>query len=31
LIRYAEADGLIGGPVPLEALFATTTFDQFNF
>ena len=31
LIRYAEADGLIGGPVPLEALFAATTFDQFNF
>jgi len=31
LIRYAEADGLIKGPLALEALFAETTFDQFNF
>ena len=31
LIRYAEADGLIKEPVALEALFAETTFDQFNF
>jgi 4,5-dihydroxyphthalate decarboxylase len=31
LIRYAEADGLIKGPLALEDLFAETTFDQFNF
>jgi 4,5-dihydroxyphthalate decarboxylase len=29
--RYAEADGLTNGPVPLESLFAPATFDQFNF
>jgi 4,5-dihydroxyphthalate decarboxylase len=31
LMRYAEADGLIPGPVPLEDLFAKSTFDRFNF
>lgn len=31
LIRYAEADGLIPGPVALEDLFAPSTFDRFNF
>lgn len=31
LMRYAEADGLIGAPVPIEALFAAATFDRFNF
>jgi 4,5-dihydroxyphthalate decarboxylase len=31
LIRYAEADGLIPGPVSLEDLFAKSTFDRFNF
>jgi len=31
LMRYAEADGLIDAPVPIEALFAATTFDRFNF
>jgi hypothetical protein len=30
-MRYAEADGLIPGPVPLEDLFAKSTFDRFNF
>ena len=31
LMRYTEADGLIPGPVPLEELFAKSTFDRFNF
>jgi len=31
LLRYAQADGLIREPVALEALFAKTTFDGFNF
>jgi 4,5-dihydroxyphthalate decarboxylase len=31
LMRYAEADGLVGEPVPLEDLFAASTFDHFNF
>jgi 4,5-dihydroxyphthalate decarboxylase len=31
LIRYAEADGLIPGPVALKDLFAPSTFDRFNF
>ena len=31
LMRYAAADGLIGAPVPLERLFAVSTFDRFNF
>jgi len=31
LIRYAEADGLIPGPVALDDLFAPSTFDRFNF
>lgn len=31
LIRYAEADGLIPGPVALKVLFAPSTFDRFNF
>jgi 4,5-dihydroxyphthalate decarboxylase len=31
ILRYAEDDGLIDGPVPLEALFAPSTFDEFNF
>ncbi|HVJ44075.1 MAG TPA: PhnD/SsuA/transferrin family substrate-binding protein [Dongiaceae bacterium] len=31
LLRYAEADGLIRGPVPMEELFAVATFDGFNF
>jgi hypothetical protein len=30
-MRYAEADGLIAGPVPLDRLFAASTFDAFNF
>jgi 4,5-dihydroxyphthalate decarboxylase len=31
LMRYAEADGLVEAPVPLERLFASSTFDHFNF
>lgn len=31
LQRYARTDGLIGQEVPLEELFAATTFDGFNF
>lgn len=31
LQRYARADGLIGNDVPLDQLFAATTFDGFNF
>jgi len=31
LMRYAAADGLISGPLPLEDLFAKSTFDRFNF
>ena len=31
LMRYAEADGLVDGPVPLDRLFAASTFDAFNF
>ena len=31
LMRYAAADGLIVGPLPLEQLFAASTFDRFNF
>jgi 4,5-dihydroxyphthalate decarboxylase len=31
LQRYARTDGLIGQEVPLEQLFAATTFDGFNF
>jgi len=31
LMRYAEADGLIPGPVQLQDLFAPSTFDRFNF
>jgi 4,5-dihydroxyphthalate decarboxylase len=31
LMRYAEADGLISAPMPLETLFASSTFDHFNF
>ncbi|HVI88729.1 MAG TPA: ABC transporter substrate-binding protein [Dongiaceae bacterium] len=31
LLRYAEADGLTSGPVPVEELFAKATFDGFNF
>jgi 4,5-dihydroxyphthalate decarboxylase len=31
LMRYAEADGLIGGPVPADTLFAAATFERFNF
>ena len=31
LMRYAEADGLVEAPVPLERLFAPSTFDHFNF
>jgi 4,5-dihydroxyphthalate decarboxylase len=31
LLRYAEADGLTNSRIPLETLFAPTTFDEFNF
>lgn len=31
LQRYARSDGLIQEEVPLERLFATSTFDGFNF
>jgi 4,5-dihydroxyphthalate decarboxylase len=31
MLRYAMEDGLIDGPVPLESLFAPSTFDEFNF
>ena len=31
LLRYAAADGLIRGAVPIDELFARTTFDGFNF
>ncbi|MCX4157586.1 MULTISPECIES: ABC transporter substrate-binding protein [Paraburkholderia] len=31
LQRYARSDGLIQEAVPMERLFATSTFDRFNF
>lgn len=31
LQRYARSDGLIPAEVPMERLFATSTFDGFNF
>ena len=31
ILRYAEADGLTRGIVPLDELFASATFDGFNF
>jgi 4,5-dihydroxyphthalate decarboxylase len=31
LQRYARSDGLIPEEVPMERLFATSTFDGFNF
>jgi len=31
LQRYAKTDGLIQADVPMEQLFAASTFDGFNF
>jgi 4,5-dihydroxyphthalate decarboxylase len=31
LQRYARDDGLIHQEVPIESLFASSTFDGFNF